>query len=216
MISEEETLDGNATWIILLWRRMIDKSCRSPTNANGMTINDDDDDQENQNPSSQYPPWAERLPREMIENILGKLPLASYGYFSAVCRPWKQIAMKQYLQPYLCNLPYNRWLCDPWMINVHNFKKMHIRHPFFDERYCIGSYRGWFLKRKKKYCQACVMNLFNGAIFKLPRWTPRLFGGSILLSCSPMSGNCTALVIGKYVPGFAYCKIGDSRWSMHG
>lgn len=173
---------------------------------------DADNDHQNEQQSS-YSQWS-NLPADVMEIILDKMHLSDYASVLGVCQPWRAVAKPHYIKPYLVNLSCNRWSTDAWMINVENCKMLHIRHPVLDEMYCVGSSHGWLILRKENSPRVCLMNLFNGAKFNLPKWFPRIYSGCIYLSSSPNSANCIVLVIGKFVPGMAFCRLGDSRWNF--
>ncbi|KAL3512111.1 hypothetical protein ACH5RR_024828 [Cinchona calisaya] len=154
------------------------------------------DDEDKQDVLS-YSEWT-KLGIDMMEIILKKMRL-SFDIASVfrVC------------QPYLVKLPYSRLLYDSWMVNVKKGKKLDMRHPTLDEKYCVGSSRGWLILKEGSY-KVCLVNLLNGANVHLPKWDQMLSNERCFLSSSPISGDCTVLIIGKF--GLGFCGIGDSRW----
>ncbi|KAJ4746592.1 F-box family protein [Rhynchospora pubera] len=186
------------------------------------------------------PDWS-LLPPELLEIIAGKVTsLADYIRFRAVCHPWRfassplprhlPVQLPWLMLPYKLDGydDYNRLFYD---LSSSKIYRLHL--PEIRGAKVCGSSHGWLILHK-----GMVTSLFNPitrATISLPPYTavPSHLGISYcwdndsavgptvnfyvkkaILTSSPLDTSCLVFVHTSTFWEFAFCKIGDERWTV--
>ncbi|KAF5199552.1 hypothetical protein FRX31_010864 [Thalictrum thalictroides] len=176
--------------------------------------------------------WSE-LPKDLLQQIFGRLDLFDHYGFSSVCSSWRSVALhnrgslrKKFLgliAPEETAGSETRRLFYPLQCdsnNNNNPPKLPIPHQY----YCCGSSFGWLVLVDDSW----DMHLFNplsGKKIELPssKTLPPPFPGfrelskyyvhKAVLSSDPTSSETYVLVICAGNRKLAYCNVGDKTWS---
>lgn len=136
--------------------------------------------------ASNMPGWAD-LPRDLLESVLGRLPVPDRLRFPAVCTAWQSAAPHRLEHDPIIPAPPCPWLMLPFnptklsssearflsVTEEGRIRAYAIRHPLpaVSDRLCIGSSRDGWLVTADESSELHLLNPVSGAQVPLPSVT---------------------------------------------